>query len=492
MSIKKLTLLHSNDLHGDMEEEKIDDSYVGGLSRLSGYVHKVRREEENVVYALAGDMFRGSIIDSEFKGLSTVELMNLVGPDVTCLGNHEVDYGVAHLLFLEKCATFPIVNANFYMRSPRRRLFNPEIILNVGGIKILFIGILTEAALLEVKKDTLFGTLVNIEEARDEVGRIINSYKTVDIDLTVLLTHIGFEEDKKLAAMLDPDWGVDIIIGGHTHTYITEPAVVNDILVVQAGTGSDQIGRFDLTIDMDKNCIKDYTWQCVPINDTTAPKDDVLEEVLGGYKDITDRKYNTILTRFRKPLTHPDRWAESELGNLFADILWKQLGTDFVLLGSGSIRKEVLGEAVTLQDLLEIFPFDGKVHAARIPGRVLKNAILYMCRDELFEKNHTEFYQFSSNLRLIYDYATKNIVSLALNGGPVDDNRIYTVAMQDFHYKNITKCLGVDTDSLENFERARIISTSDFDIIREYFETHASIDSRVDGRITILNAPKAD
>ena len=100
MSIKKLTLLHSNDLHGDMEEEKIDDSYVGGLSRLSGYVHKVRREEENVVYALAGDMFRGSIIDSEFKGLSTVELMNLVGPDVTCLGNHEVDYGVAHLLFL--------------------------------------------------------------------------------------------------------------------------------------------------------------------------------------------------------------------------------------------------------------------------------------------------------------------------------------------------------------------------------------------------------
>lgn len=218
----------------------------------------------------------------------------------------------------------------------------------------------------------------------------------------------------------------------------------------------------------------------------------MLEEVLGGYKGITDRKYNTILTRFRKPLTHPDRWAESELGNLFADILWKQLGTDFVLLGSGSIRKEVLGEAVTLQDLLEIFPFDGKVHAARIPGRVLKNAILYMCRDELFDKNHTEFYQFSSNLRLIYDYATKNIVSLALNGGPVDDNRIYTVAMQDFHYKNITKCLGVDTDSLENFERARIISTSDFDIIREYFETHASIDSRVDGRITILNAPKAD
>ena len=115
-SIKKLTILHSNDLHGDFLPKETDGKETGGLSRLSGYVSKIRSEKENVIYAIAGDMFRGSIIDSEFQGLSTIDLMNNLNPDVATIGNHEVDYGFAHLLFLEKCAKFPIVNANLFIR----------------------------------------------------------------------------------------------------------------------------------------------------------------------------------------------------------------------------------------------------------------------------------------------------------------------------------------------------------------------------------------
>ena len=115
--IRKLTLLHSNDLHGRFLPEHKDGHEIGGISRLSGYVRKVRWEEENVIYAVAGDMFRGSIIDSEYLGLSTIELMNILKPDVTTVSNHEVDYGIAHLLFLEKCARFPIINANLHVAS---------------------------------------------------------------------------------------------------------------------------------------------------------------------------------------------------------------------------------------------------------------------------------------------------------------------------------------------------------------------------------------
>ena len=100
--LRKLTLLHSNDMHGDFMSEKIDDRLVGGVSMLSGYIDKVRNEEENVAYVIAGDMFRGSIIDSEYKGISTIEIVNMLSPDVVTLGNHEVDYGIAHLLFIEK------------------------------------------------------------------------------------------------------------------------------------------------------------------------------------------------------------------------------------------------------------------------------------------------------------------------------------------------------------------------------------------------------
>ena len=108
-NIKKLTLLHSNDMHGDFLAEEVDEKLVGGVSMLSGYINKVRTEEKNVLYAISGDMFRGSIIDTEFKGISTIQIMNILGPDIVTLGNHEVDYGLAHLMFLEKCAEFPII-----------------------------------------------------------------------------------------------------------------------------------------------------------------------------------------------------------------------------------------------------------------------------------------------------------------------------------------------------------------------------------------------
>ena len=110
--IRKLTILHSNDMHGDFLPQMVDGKRTGGLAMLSDYINNVRKEEDNVLYVIAGDMFRGSIIDSEYMGLSTIDLVNLLQPDVATIGNHEVDYGLAHLLFLEKCAKFPIINAD--------------------------------------------------------------------------------------------------------------------------------------------------------------------------------------------------------------------------------------------------------------------------------------------------------------------------------------------------------------------------------------------
>ncbi len=215
--------------------------------------------------------------------------MNMLSPDVVTLGNHETDYGIAHLLFIEKCAKFPIINANLHIKTNGARLFKPHYIAEVDGMKILFIGIITEEVITQTKNDGIIGSFVDINEAAQEVGKICDTYNAIDIDFTVLLTHIGFEEDKKLAEKLDPAWGVDVIIGGHSHTFIDEPAVVNNIVIVQAGTGTDQIGRFDINIDTDNNCIDTYTWQTVPINSEHCPNDEDLENIL-------------------KPLQGPDRF----------------------------------------------------------------------------------------------------------------------------------------------------------------------------------------
>lgn len=260
-------------MHGDFMASMENDQLTGGVSMLSGYLSRVRLEEKNVIYAISGDMFRGSLIDSEYKGLSTIEIMNLLAPDVVTLGNHEVDYGVAHLLFLEKCAKFPIINANIYLTNNHVRLFQSHKILEIDGMKVLFIGVLTEEVLSQTRQDRLIGSFVDIREAAQEVGAICNSYQAVDIDFTVLLTHIGIEADKKLATMLDPRWGVDLIIGGHSHTLLEKPVEVAGIPIVQAASGTDQIGRFDITVDTDHNCIDSYTWQLIPITEENCPRD---------------------------------------------------------------------------------------------------------------------------------------------------------------------------------------------------------------------------
>ena len=309
---KKLTLLHSNDMHGDFLAEKVDEKLTGGVSMLSGYITKCRNEDENVIYCIAGDMFRGSVIDSEFHGLSTIQIMNLLAPDVVTLGNHETDYGVAHLLFLEKLATFPIINANLYVKGNGTRLFKPYHIIEIDGMKILFIGLLTEDVISQTRGESLIGSFIGIQDAADEVGKICNAYNALDIDFTVLLTHIGFEEDKKLAALLDPSWGVDVIIGGHSHTFIDEPAKV------QAGTGTDQIGRFDIIVDTDNNNVAEYKWEAVPINAEHCPRDERIEELINSIKSKTDLKYAKVVANFDYALTHPDRWMQTRLGSVFA------------------------------------------------------------------------------------------------------------------------------------------------------------------------------
>ena len=484
--LKKLVLLHSNDMHGDFLSEGRNEKLIGGVSLLSGYINKVREEEPNTLYCIAGDMFRGSVIDQEFLGISTIEIMNMLAPNVVTLGNHETDYGLAHLLFLEKCAKFPIINANMYIRTNHAHLFKPYRVIEIGGMKILFIGILTEEVLAQTKNDGMIGTLVNVEEAAEEVRRICDAHNAIDIDFTVLLTHIGFEEDKKLASLLDPSCGVDVIIGGHSHTFITEPAKVNDILIVQAGTGTDQIGRFDIMVDTENNCVDSWEWKTVPITSDYCPKDEALEGLLNRYLSRTNEKYSRVVTRFNRKLTHPSRTQETDLGGLMADAMKESLGVDIFLLGSGSIRSEAMGPIVMLSDLAEAFPYDDADYLVTVTGKQLKDMIRYMVRDEVWQGVHCEFYQFSKGLHVVYSISEHAFKEFTFNDEEVADDRLFNVGLQRFHYKNFDDNFHVPMAEVEKNRKPRVIATSSRQVIDEYLSEHQHLDHRAGERLVIL------
>lgn len=483
--LKKLVLLHSNDLHGDFLAEEMDTRLVGGVSMLSGYVAKVRGEEEHVLYAISGDMLRGSVIDSEYKGLSTMELMNLLAPDVAAIGNHEVDYGVAHLLFLEKCARFPLINANMYLTGSQVRLFRPHWIRTIGGMKVLFIGVLTEETLAQTRQEELIGSMIDIRDAVQEIGKVCNCYRTTDIDLTVLLTHIGIEEDKKLARALNPDWGVDLIIGGHSHTFLAEPVVEAGIPIVQAADGTNQIGRFDLLVDTEKNRVESFRWKLISIEEDTCPRDSVIEQVIQNYKKETDSKYGRIVTRFEAAYTHPVRNQETELGRIFSDIFKESLGIDIMFLASGSIRSKSVPAAFRYQDLLEVFPFDEAVYGVTVTGNQLKRMLTWMLREETFSA-HTEFYQLSRGIRVVYSREKREILSLEYEGKPVEEAQLFQIGLHEFHYENMGEFLKVLKEEAEANRPVRKLSTSSCDILEEWMSKKERIRDLADERIVIL------
>ena len=487
MKTKQFTILHSNDMHGDFLAEVRGEqgTLIGGLSLLSGYINQVRREEKNVIYTISGDMVQGSLIDSEYKGISTIEIMNYLSPDVVTLGNHELDYGLPHLLFLEKMANFPIINANLYIKKYYKRLMQPYLIKNIDGFDVMFIGIITEKVLDSIRRDSQIGTFIALEDAAAEIGRICDAYKNEDIDLTILLTHIGFESDMALAAMLKPEWGVDMILGGHSHTFMQQPAVVNNILIAQAAVGTDQIGRFDIVVDDDTNSIVEWKWQLVPICSDTIQPDKELQQFIDSYSSEIDRKFNTLLCRTAQELTHPARMVETSLGNLFADMFAENAACDVALIGSGSIRQKQMGPVVTLRDLRQTFPYDDVYRRFTVTGQQLQRIFSHIMRAQN-RNDEGECYQVNHGIQAIYDNTQAKLISLVVQGNPVDPQACYTLGLSDYHYSNVLQYLGLSPEELSALGEPKVTATSMTSVAEEYLRSHQNLQSQVEGRLVYL------
>ena len=358
--------------------------------------------------------------------------------------------------------------------------------LEIDGVKIMFIAVLTNEVLVTTRAEKVIGSFVNMKNARKEIGVICDNYRTEDTDLTILLTHIGYENDLALAEELDPTWGIDMIIGGHSHTYMDKPTIVNGIPIVQAYTGTDYIGRFDIDYDKETKTITDWQWQAVPITQDTSPSDPVMEEVVDGYKALTDRKYHRVVTRFHRMLTHPSREQETELGNLYADLMVEESSFDIMMFGSGAIRKKEFGPVVEYQDLLENTPFDSPVWMIYLSGKTFRKVIMHLMRDEAWV-GETEFFQFSKGVHIKYNRTSRELEGFTFRGKPVEDEETYSIAIQHYHYSNIETSLGITLEEASMIRKPKVVASSVNNIVEEYFATHQDLDSHVEGRIEIVD-----
>ncbi len=250
---KRLTILHTNDMHSQIDPFK-EGRYegLGGMAARASAIAKVRAEEAHVLLLDVGDVFQGTPYFNMFGGELELKLMSEMGYDATTIGNHEFDNGMDGLEFAMQFANFPYLSANYdFSQTNLEGKVNPYKVLNRGGMKIGIFGLGIQ--LEGLVNPTMYGkTIYNdpIAVAREMVQEL----KAKKCDIIMCLSHMGYEyrsgkpSDHKLAREVSE---IDIILGGHTHTFMDEPLLLtNDAgfttTINQVGWAGINLGRIDV------------------------------------------------------------------------------------------------------------------------------------------------------------------------------------------------------------------------------------------------------
>lgn len=246
-----LTILHLNDTHSHIDPQRSGKNEgLGGVIEQAAYIDQVRSEDgrRNVLLLHAGDFSQGTSYFTELEGDIEIDVLNAAAYDVVTLGNHEFDNGMHELARRLKSLKSDVVCANYdFTGTPLEKQVKPYVTLRRAGKKIGIIGLLTDVSRV-VEVDLIKGL-----EYQDPVP-VVNSLAEYLVDkkkcdLVICLSHLGFREDKELAARVR---NVDIIVGGHSHTHLDgihseEDLDGESVKIVQDGKWGLGIGK--LTVD---------------------------------------------------------------------------------------------------------------------------------------------------------------------------------------------------------------------------------------------------
>lgn len=245
-----IVVLHTNDTHSQIDPiETQTYGNIGGVLRRFQLVQETRQKEPHMLLLDAGDFFQGTPFFNFFKGSAEVELMNMMGYDVVTLGNHEFDNGTAELAKQLKKANFKVVCANYKFKNKKlRRIVKPYTVIQVNNVKVGIFGLTASLSGLVSPSTLQEITFLDPIASGKKVVELLRDKEKCD--LIICLSHLGYTpvgdnliSDQMLAEAID---GIDLIIGGHTHTYLEEPEIVNGTRIYQTGSKGTRIGKIKI------------------------------------------------------------------------------------------------------------------------------------------------------------------------------------------------------------------------------------------------------
>lgn len=451
-NIKDVSILHWNDFHShDLPEkrQKKDSTgstvtyWFGGTSNMLGYVNKFRNS--NTLVLNAGDDFQGTPISSITKGKSQIELLNLYNLDAFVIGNHEFDYGQFELDTALGLAKFDCLSGNVYFKPKGSTMGKSYVIRDINGVKTGIIGItLPELFEVTLPKNVTEVLMLNTDSV---IQANIEVLKKDKCNLIVLLTHAGVHNDSIFASKFYKD--VDVIVGGHSHTPLFKPLVVNGVVIVQAGSVGRWLGKLDLKVDIDKDTLMSYYGKLVETLMDSSVYDKAAEEKVEKMVDAAAGELKNVIGKIESDwkASHDE---ESNLGQFEADAFRDASGTDIAFINGGGLRKSMYKGDVTVGDIWEINPFGNTINTFSVTGKTLKEMLSNNVKLRYEKQKSGDNLEILEVSGLTYTYDTRKaetggdvLLDIKVNGQPVDDGKTYSIATNSFVTGQFQKFFGV-------------------------------------------------
>jgi len=514
----KLTIMHMNDTH----------AHADLLPNMMTAIKEVRAEDPEALLFNAGDVFSGTLYFNEYHGKADLALLNMMNLDAMVFGNHEFDLGSSEnghksLSEFVSAAKFPLLGTNVdfsgdaFMNKLVKNEFtdSPEdgkvfdgMVKEVNGEKIGIFGLTTEDT-ANISSPVNVKFLNYIKEAE----RAVQAFEEMGINKIVAVTHLGYDSnpdfgnDLQLATYVD---GIDVVVGGHSHTQLTEPVVVNKdekgtekepTVVVQAYQYSQLLGK--LQVEFDGNGV--VIGQAGKLIDVASKEEDSeAAAILAPYKEkITELSTQESGAIAKKTLANPRltdsdvsvRANETELGNLVTDAMLAKAKerypeTVIAFQNGGGIRAAIEEGPITIGEIISVLPFGNDPVVVELSGEEIKQILEHSVSQAPAESGG---FLHVAGMKFTYDSTKESgsrVISMYVNENgeyqEIQANQKYLVTTNNFTAKGGD---GFDVFAKAYQEgRVQDIGEIDWEQLRKYMveDLGGVVDPVLEGRITDL------
>jgi 2',3'-cyclic-nucleotide 2'-phosphodiesterase (5'-nucleotidase family) len=474
-----VVLYETNDIHGHLDGAPVLATLLKSESRPHFWID-------------SGDWFQGTPEGNMTRGDALVAIFNKLGLTAGELGNHEYDYGEDNVRRLAAAARFPVLGSNISAGDGRAvdyvtPFFIREVLPNV---KIGFFGLLTEDMPNLAFPKNIAG--LTFGDGAAAARKMIAELHSRGATVVVAATHVGIENygGKALGGSKGDLYvagnapGIDVILGGHTHTEMTEPVIVKgpggaQTMITQTSGALKSVYRVVLWVNPKTGALVRDEGELIALDPARYPPDPEVQKMVDDDKKTVAVAMGRPLGSAATDILRGSPMSESVMGDWLTDVLRRKGGTDLAVVNTFGIRGDLHQGPVTFGDVYQVIPFDNRMVRVEIRGSELRKAVAKnIGKDVLFLQ--------WSGLELVYDLSApdgQRLKSLTVGGAPVDDVKIYTMTSMDFTVVAGMAFAGIDKKITE------LSPVLIRDVLVEEFEKGSPVSARLDGRASPVTPP---